>query len=714
MPKLPDAMDLGALPSARSGRGVATYDTTAIGRGQEALGASIMSGAQVEGAANQQLANAGFKAATVGLSYAEDQQKKADELNDAKAYADLQVRTAQVDAARDDESDPEKLKDYKNNYQNAIDMSASVITDPGRQELFKAKHQQLAELGQIKANDRSFAVQQDASKADTMRQLNDLQDAGLKTTDEGKRAAIVKSGQNLINKLEEAEYITAVDAEKMRQGWVQGYAVKAISAMRPEDRINLLRAAPGTKDEVLDRIGGVESGGDPNARAATSSALGTFQFTKGTWADMIAANRPDLAKGRSTAELTNDPLIQNLRTDPKLSREMAGALLDRNAAQLKAAGIETTPGNLYLAHFLGPGDAVKVLKAAPGTPVTSVVNADSIDANQSVLAGKTVDTVTNWANRKMGGVGPKDAAGVHGFIPEALKPQIVDQAYKDMHADDVDAQRLAKAQADQAKAVSDQVEGDILKDLYSDKPTMTVRDIVNNPQLTREAKERMITRAQSALAEDKTDKTYGKGFFDAYQKVHAPDGTEGKITDSGQLYARVGPNGPNDLTVAGVDKLKAEIEARRSPEGVSEGLMRTQFLKNAHVQISGQDDGLKLPDPKGEQLFLKFQAQVLPAYDAARKAGKSAAQLLDPDSPDYIGKSIKQFARPRDEWYSDMVTDKPGQTVAAPAFDVSQIKSQSELVAAYRAGKISRTMAREISNQKGWFPETSPSAPVSQ
>ena len=63
---------------------------------------------------------------------------------------------------------------------------------------------------------------------------------------------------------------------------------------------------------VVEQIIGVESNGDPNAKNKRSSATGLGQFLDDTWLDMISAHRPDLAKGRSRAE------ILELRRDAKI------------------------------------------------------------------------------------------------------------------------------------------------------------------------------------------------------------------------------------------------------------------------------------------------------------------------------------------------------------------------------------------------------------
>jgi len=426
-----------------------------------------------------------------------------------------------------------------------------------------------------------------------------------------------------------------------------------------------------------------------------------FQFTKGTWMGMIEAHRPDLLQGRSPQA------VLDLRADPKLSREMAGYLLDDNAAVLRNKGVTPTPSNLYLAHFLGPDDAAKVLKAAPGTPVAGLVQQDSIDANESVLKGKTTDTVIDWAGRKMGG-SVKDKGGLVDFIPEDKRYEMLHTARQEAEGGALDQQRQAKLQAQAVKDQSDRAENDVLKDLYSDQPKMTVQSIAKDDRLTPAAKERMISAAGRVLAESKADKTYGQAFMNIYQRIHLPDGSPEKITDPSTLYSLVGQK--DGLTVAGVDKLVGEINSRKTPEGVAESEMKKQFLMTAKGQISGSDEGLHIKDPKGDELYLKFLATALPAYEEGKKAGKTPAQLLNPDSPDYVGKAITQYKRPMDQWFSDVVNGGTKTAPAAQTFDIQQVKSLDDLMAAYRSGKVSRAIASELAIAKGWA--TAPPAPA--
>lgn len=149
--------------------------------------------------------------------------------------------------------------------------------------------------------------------------------------------------------------------------------------------------------DITSGIIGAESGGNPFLKNPRSSAAGSGQFIDATWLPMIKKYRPDLAAGRSDAD------ILALRTDPKLGaslgREMTDRYADENTAFLRRAGIDPTPGNVYLAHFAGPGGAAAI-HANPGATVEALLGPRAVAANP-FLRGKTGQDVIDWAGRKM-------------------------------------------------------------------------------------------------------------------------------------------------------------------------------------------------------------------------------------------------------------------------------------------------------------------------
>lgn len=163
----------------------------------------------------------------------------------------------------------------------------------------------------------------------------------------------------------------------------------------------------------VDRVVGVESGGNPMAKNPNSSATGLGQFTEGTWLEMMSRHMPEYMQGKSREQ------VLALRNDPTLSRTMTQYLGDENGQILQSAGLPVTDGTKYLAHFAGPGGAVKALQAAPGTPVAAIMSPEAIAANP-FLQGMTTDQLVQWANGKVGGGGASPS--IAPILPNASKP----------------------------------------------------------------------------------------------------------------------------------------------------------------------------------------------------------------------------------------------------------------------------------------------------
>jgi hypothetical protein len=125
-----------------------------------------------------------------------------------------------------------------------------------------------------------------------------------------------------------------------------------------------------------------ESSLDPEARAATSSAVGLFQFLDSTWLQVMKEEGPRLGYQSYADAITTDSegdyvirdkglrkRILALREDPQIAADLAAAFTKANGAYLQDRfGRQPSAGELYIAHFLGPKGAEKLFAAGLSDP----------------------------------------------------------------------------------------------------------------------------------------------------------------------------------------------------------------------------------------------------------------------------------------------------------------------------------------------------------
>lgn len=217
----------------------------------------------------------------------------------------------------------------------------------------------------------------------------------------------------------------AIDAQLRAGAQAPAPLAPATASLQPpvlaQDQISTPSSAASRFDmgRYMAKNRRAESGGNDQAKAATSSASGRYQFTDGTWLQYHAkvfgntgeTREQILAKKRDGA--VQDRLMMELTSD--------------NAKALRGAGLPVNDANLYLAHFLGIGGALKLLRAGPNAPLSEAIDAKQIAANKAVFKGRqTAGDVIAWAAAKMGQ--PVDPASMAGgaAVPQGQGAEYAD------------------------------------------------------------------------------------------------------------------------------------------------------------------------------------------------------------------------------------------------------------------------------------------------
>ncbi len=171
----------------------------------------------------------------------------------------------------------------------------------------------------------------------------------------------------------------------------------AVGAARVADVVRDAAARTGTDFSYMMAQAKLESGLNPEARAATSSARGLYQFTDGTWLATVRKHGAEhglgwaaeaLQSGAASAGSAARDTILSLRNNAQAAALMAGEFARDNAAVLEARfGRAAGAADLYMAHFLGAGGAVQFLGALERTPDVAAASLlpKAAAANRSVF-----------------------------------------------------------------------------------------------------------------------------------------------------------------------------------------------------------------------------------------------------------------------------------------------------------------------------------------
>jgi transglycosylase-like protein with SLT domain len=177
------------------------------------------------------------------------------------------------------------------------------------------------------------------------------------------------------------------------------------SRARIAGAIKQAASTTGTSFEYLLTTAKMESDFNPRAVASTSSARGLYQFIDQTWLGTVKEAGPQLGYGKyadaisksssgyySVSDPTARDAILNLRDDPAAASSMAAVLTQSNSFKLTGKiGRRPTDAELYIAHFLGVGNASKLISSAEENPNTSAaaIFPDAAAANPSIFLDRS-------------------------------------------------------------------------------------------------------------------------------------------------------------------------------------------------------------------------------------------------------------------------------------------------------------------------------------
>lgn len=178
-----------------------------------------------------------------------------------------------------------------------------------------------------------------------------------------------------------------------------------------KDMIIAVSKMVGVDPGLMATMASIESGFRGRVKASTSSATGLYQFISGTWKAMLAKYGAKYGLAPDTPS-----------SDPRANALMGAEYIRENSKILQAkTGRTPSDTDIYLAHFLGPGGASKLLRADPASNAATLMP-DAASANKSIFfdqgRARTVGQVYAEIDRRVRVHRTKyaaDARGAGGF-----------------------------------------------------------------------------------------------------------------------------------------------------------------------------------------------------------------------------------------------------------------------------------------------------------
>ncbi len=141
----------------------------------------------------------------------------------------------------------------------------------------------------------------------------------------------------------------------------------------PATSTEMTAPGPMSVPSFLQRVQGFEQP-VPGVNPTTTSAIGPYQFTRETWAQVMP--------GVPFSEANN----------PTVAAQAASKFAAQNASTLRAAGMPVTAASLGAAHLFGANGAIALMKAPANTPIERVEPPQDI-ANNPWMRGLTAGQV---------------------------------------------------------------------------------------------------------------------------------------------------------------------------------------------------------------------------------------------------------------------------------------------------------------------------------
>lgn len=233
------------------------------------------------------------------------------------------------------------------------------------------------------------------------------------------------------------------------------------------------------------------------------------------------------------------------------------------------------------------------------------------------------------------------------YINGAEAIQLAANARQQIRAGRTDQVYADHMQKVQVQDRSDQAETGYLKKLFSDDPrekaSVTTKSIVNDPNLTKQAKEHFINIVEREMKPAKAGAQSRAAWLD-FTKQIGQSGEDDAQKIKGQLDDAYGRG---TLTKDDWKELRQDLERAGTPEGnaLQKDRNYTFGKFERSIDIARGPRGDSMPSALGQQNVARAMADAKTQEEVMRRAGKNPRDIYRYDSPDFFftAKNLQKY-----------------------------------------------------------------------
>lgn len=221
------------------------------------------------------------------------------------------------------------------------------------------------------------------------------------------------------------------------------------------------------------------------------------------------------------------------------------------------------------------------------------------------------------------------------------KAQMYGEIDQSIRARRAEEERQIRLQERELELKQRATQNDLLKKFVGN--TLSEKDILNSnlEPFGSGSKDQFIGMLERANKGGKALETNSHTMISLFNRIHLPDGDPQKIVDENELNEYFG----RGLSFADLNKLRDEMQGANTEEGKIEASLKKQTMEFAKSKLSKANPLMGIRDPEGDENLQRFMTFFFQEYAEQRRQGVPASKLLNPDSPEYLGKYVNNFSK---------------------------------------------------------------------